>query len=239
MRMDVQELETMDYDIIENAKMALYRLWKQKWIVVMVTLFGVFASFAFIGVVGVQTNYLAKATIYSAVYGSYEDSTYGVKVMNTYASLLKSQSVCERAAASLQDQGINATTLKNMASNGYIYLSGASRNSNSYGYQLTLVAYSGTSENVVAIANAMAQAYTDEINDLMGNNMLQVMDKALGYSSSKSLNVPLIIILFAAIAFIGTAGIIFVKEFFSPYVYSVAQCEQNKEMILGLVPYEK
>lgn len=239
MKMDIQELETADYDLIENVKVAFYRLWKQKLVVVLMALIGLLVSFIFVGIVGVQTNYVASATIHSAVYGSYEDSTYGVKVMNTYASLLSSQRVCDRASMALQEYDISANDLKNMAKSGRIYLSGASSDSKKYGYQLTLVVYSGTSDYIVEIANAMAEAFTDEINDLMGNSMLQVLDQAQGYSSSKSLNVPLIMILFVALAFVATAGIIFVKEFFSPYVYSVSQCEQNKDLILGLIPYEK
>lgn len=239
MKMDIQELVTADYDIIENVKVAFYRLWKQKLIVVLMALIGLLASFIFIGVVGVRINYVATATIHSAVYGSYEESTYGVKVMNTYASLLSSQRVCDRAAISLQEYGISANSLKSMAKSGGIYLSGASRDSKKYGYQLTLVVSAGTAEYIVEIANAMADAFTDEINDLMGSSMLQMLDSAQSYGSSKSLNVPLVIVLFTTLAFAATAGIIFVKEFFSPYVYSVAQCEQNKDLILGLIPYER
>jgi hypothetical protein len=49
----------------------------------------------------------------------------------------------------------------------------------------------------------------------------------------------LYIILFAAAAGVMSAGIIFIKEFLSAYVYSVAQCEQNKDLILGILPYDK
>lgn len=239
MNIDIRELETADYDILENIKTAFYRLWKLKMVVILMTLIGVLASFIFIGIVGIQTNYYATASIYSAVYGSYEDSTDGVKVMNTYASLLGSTRVCERAAASLQEQGITADTLRSMVASSRIYLSGASSDSKSYGYRLTLVATSSSPERIVNIANAMATAFADEINDLLGTSTLQVLDEATAYTSAKSISVPLVIALFAAAAFIGTAGIIFVKEFFSTKVYSVAQCEQDKDLILGLIPYNR
>ncbi len=239
MNMDIRELETADYDILENVKTAFYRLWKQKLIVILVTLIGFLASFIYIGIVGIHTNYRATASIYSAVYGSYEDSEYGVEVMNSYASLLSSQRVCERAAASLLEYNITSSTLKSMMSSGRIYLSGASSDSKSYSNKLTLVVTMGSSEHVSDIANAVAQAFTDEINDLLGSTALQVLDESVGYSSYKSINVKLYFVLFGAMAFIASAGIIFVKEFFSAYVYSVAQCEQNKEMILGMIPYER
>lgn len=237
MKMDIRELETADYDILENVKTAFYRLWKQKIIVVLMTLIGFLASFVFIGLIGVSTYYNASASIYSAVYGSYEDSSEGVRVMNTYASLLGSTRVCERAAANLGDASISADMLRSMVASRNIYLSGASSDSKSYGYKLTLVTTANSPEHVVDIANAMAKAFSDEINDLLGTSTLQVLDEAVTISSTKSINVLLIIVLFGALAFVGTAALIFVKEFFSTRVYSVAQCEPDKELILGMIPY--
>lgn len=236
MNMNIRELETADYDILENVKVAIYRLWKKKLIVILVTLIGFLASFVYIGIVGIQTNYRSTASIYSAVYGSYEDAEYGTEVMNTYVSLLGSQRVCDRAAAALQGKNISSAALKSMVSSGMIYLSGAGSDSRSYSNRLTLVVYMGTSENLVDITNAMAKAFTDEINDMLGTSSLQVIDHAVGYSSFESLNPLLYFVLFGAVAFFLTAGAIFVIEFLSPYVYSVAQCEQNKEQILGMIP---
>lgn len=237
--MDIKELETADYDILENVKTAFYRLWKLKIVVVLMTLIGLLASVLYISMVGVYTNYRSSATIYSAVYGSSEETNAGVAMMNTYASLLGSTRVCERAANSIIDTNITAAQLRSMVNSGYIFISGASTSSKSYSYKLTLVVVSSDPQYVAVVANAMAQAFVNEINELQGTSTLQVLDEARGISSYKTLNVNLYVILFAAAAFIGSAGVIFVKEFFSPYVYSVAQCESDKEQILGLVPYKR
>lgn len=239
MNVDIEELEIDDYDILENIKTALYRLWKYKLVVFLVTLIGCLCALVYIGIVGIQNYYRTTATVYSVAYGSYEDSTNGVVIMNTYAGLLGSPSVCERAAATLQDTGISAMALKSMVSSGQIYLSGASTNSKSYGYRLTLVVAQNAPEYVIPIANAMAQAFVDEINDLLGTNTLQVVDNANRYSMSKSINVPLCILIFGGVAMVLSCGIIFMLEFFSVRVYSIAQCERKKEMILGLIPYNK
>lgn len=236
MKMDVNELETADYDILENIKVAFYRLWKMKLIVVLMTLIGFLSFLVYIGIVGVHTTYATSASIYSAVYGSYEDSADGITVMNKYSSLLGSTRVCDRAASSLQEYGISSGTLRSMVSSGYIYLSGASSEAKSYGTKLTLVVRMDSSEHIVEIANAMAKAFSDEINDLLGISTLQVLDEALYYSSFKSINVMLYFILFGAVAFLGTAGVIFVKEFFASKVYSVAQCEPDEDLILGMIP---
>lgn len=237
MKVDVRELEMADYDILENIKAAFYRLWKLKYIVVLFSLIGMCAALVYVGIVGIHTNYYATASIYSVVYGSYSESTSGVTVMNTYSSMLGTTRVCERAAEKLGETGITATGLRNMVNSGNIYLSGASRDSKSYGYRLTLTVVSTAPDNITAIANAMASAYADEINDLLGTSSLQVLDEAQGYGMGNSINLKLYLVLFAAAGFAFSAGVIFVKEFFSPRVYTVAQCEQNRDLILGLIPY--
>lgn len=237
MKLDVKELETADYDILENIKTAFYRLWTMKAIVIIFTLIGLCVSLVYIGIVGIHTNYYSYASIYSVVYGSYSESASGVTVMNTYSSMLGTTRVCERAADKLSGSGVSASRLRSMVNNGNIYLSGASSDSKKYGYNLRLVVSSSSPENIVDIANAMASAYTDEINDLLGTSTLQVMDEAIGYNTVSSINVKLYMLLFAAAGFALSAGIIFVKEFFSSRVYSVAQCEPDKDLILGLIPY--
>ena len=237
MNVDIRELEMADYDLLENIKTALRRLWKFKLVVVLMTLVGLLISLVYISIVGISVNYRSSATIYSMVYGSYEDSTDGVKVMNTYAPLLGTSNVCERAAVFLQEEGITGTTLKNMVASGRISLSGA--DSKTYGYKLTLVTVSDTPEYVEEISNAMSQAFADEINDLLGSKTVQVVDVANGVSASKSMSAGLCIAIFGAVAFMLTCMVIFLKEFFSPKVYSVAQCESQKELVLGMIPYRK
>ncbi len=239
MNVDIRELEMADYDLLENIKTALQRLWKFKLVVVLMTLVGLLASLVYISIVGINVNYRSSATIFSMVYGSYEDSADGVQVMNTYAPLLGSSNVCERAAVSLQEEGITGAMLKNMVAGGQIYLSGVGKDSKSYGYRLTLVTVSNTPEYVEEISNAMSKAFADEINDLLGSKTLQVVDTADGVSATKSMSAGLCMMLFGAVAFILTCMVIFLKEFFSAKVYSVAQCESQKELVLGMIPYHK
>jgi len=117
MNVQIQELEIADYDILENIKTALYRLWKFKLVVALMTLVGLLASVIFISIAGISTNYRSHASIYSMVYGSYKDSTDGVTVMNTYATLLGTTNVCDRAAAILQDPNYSSEMLPNHCHN--------------------------------------------------------------------------------------------------------------------------
>ena len=104
----------------------------------------------------------------------------------------------KRAAEKLGETGITATGLRNMVNSGNIYLSGASRDSKSYGYRLTLTVVSTAPANITAIANAMASAYADEINDLLGTSSLQVLDEAQGYGMENSINLKLYLVQIAA-----------------------------------------
>lgn len=239
MRLDIKELELADYDLIENLKAAFYRLWKLKSAVFVLTLIGLLTSFVFIGLIGVKTKFVATTSIFSAAYGSLSDSSGGVSYMNTYSSLLNSARVCEKAAAQLNDSSYSANVLKTMVEEDDIYINGASTNSKNFQYKIYLVAVAENSSDAINIANAMANAFVTEINDLAGGGTLQVMDEASDYEEKKNINVLLVAVIFFAITFVFSTLIIFAKEFFSEKVYTISQCEQNEDLILGLIPNGK
>lgn len=236
---DIRNIEEQDFDIIENAFVALRELWKKKLLIVLVTIAGFLMSIIFISIKGNSTNYYSSATLFSAVYGSYSDTTTGVAAMNRYTDLIKSSRVCNRAALDLEEYGITSAELRKMTTNGAIRIQGANSNSMSYGYKLTISVYSESKEEILAITNAMAFAFAAELNDLLGTQTIQVMDEASGYASYSTLNVMMYILLFTGAAFVVSCGLIFVCAFFSPWVRSVAQCEQDGDLILGMLPYTK
>ena len=53
------------------------------------------------------------------------------------------------------------------------------------------------------------------------------------------MNSTLYLLVITGGAYVVVCGIIFLMAFFSPKVRSVAQCEQDEELILGLLPYAK
>jgi capsular polysaccharide biosynthesis protein len=239
MRLEVKELELADYDLLENIKAAFYRLWKLKSAVLIMTLMGLLMSFIFVSFIGVKTNYEATSTIFSAAYGSLSDSSTGVAVMNTYSSLLDSTRVCENAAAELNDSRYTADVLKEMVEDEKIFISGANTNSKYYGYRIDLVAVTESPSDSIHIANAMADAFVSEINDIVGFGTLQVMDEAKNVEESKNISVVLIALIASGLTLIFSSLIIFAVEFFSEKVYTIPQCEQNEDLILGLIPNVK
>ena len=234
--MDIKELETADYDLLENIKAAFRQLWKLKLVLVLSALIGLLSFFVILSIKGNQTVYRSTAGIYSAMYGAYKESSDGVKVMNTYASMLGTSRVCERAAGTLGDPNLTAADLSRMVRSGEIYLAGASSNSRDYGYRLTLVVATDSPKRIADVANAVAQAFADEINDFLGVSTLQVLDPATTYHASKIIDTRLYTVLFPLAGFFLAAVVIFIKEFFSSKVRTIGQCEKEQQFILGMVP---
>ncbi len=240
MNIDVKEMEITDYNILRNIVSAIYRTWKMKWIVIFATAIGFLLSIAFIKYKGTKYSYYSTASIYSAVYGSYSDTVGGISIMNTYSSVLGTSRVCERAASGINDSTITAEYLMDLVEEGDVALVGASNESKSYGYRLQIRTIMDIPDKVVDITNAMADAYVAEINDLLGADTLQVFEKAAAiYSINNSDKNTIFMIIFTFVGFFLSAAIIFIKEFFSSKVFIVSQCESNKNMILGLLPYTK
>lgn len=239
MNSEIREMEIADYNILRNFVSALYRMWKMKWIIVFSTIIGLLLSVAFFKYRGTTPTYYSAAAIYSAVYGSSSDTFSGITIMNTYASVLGTSRVCASAASEIDDPAVTADYLMSLVDSNRIALVGASNEQKNYSYRLELQTVLESTENLVEITNAMANAYVAEINDLLGADTLQVFEKATDIGSVPQKSNTLYYILFAAGGFLLSAGIIFLKEFFSSKVYIVSQCESDKKMILGLLPYTK
>lgn len=236
MTTEIKEMEITDYNIIRNIVAAFYRLWKLKLVVLFSTIIGFLVALAYVTYTGTDFTFYSSATIYSAVYGSYSETVSGVTIMNTYSGILGSSRVCDRAAAEINDSRITSEYLQNLVSSGSVYIAGASSEAKKYGYRLVIYTRLSNPEHVVDITNAMANAFTGEINELLGQDVIQVFDKATHSFRSTGMSQKTLLIIFAAAFFVLSAGIIFVKEFFSSKVYTVSQCCYDKNLILGILP---
>lgn len=236
MTTDIKEMEIADYNIIQNIVASFYRLWRLKLVPVLVAIIGIFAAYIYITISGQEYSYYSSATIYSAVYGSYSETVSGVTIMNTYSGILGSSRVCERAAAEVNIDGVTTSYLQGLVSSGKVTLGGASTEAKKYGYRLVLKTTLDKPDNVVAITNAMANAFSSEINELLGEDIIQVFDRATNSFMSAPMSPKMLMLIVAAIAFILTCVVIFIIEFFSSKVYIVSQCSKDKNAILGILP---
>ena len=90
--------------------------------------------------------YSASATVYSAFYGSYEQSVDGATAMISYADLVKSKKVCDRAAAIIGNSQITSEMIQEMINVSYTNSS----------VIMSISAYSSEPTIAVEVVNAVA-----------------------------------------------------------------------------------
>ena len=176
----------------------------------------------------VSNYYSAYVSIYSNSYGNVEESYNATVVMNSYAEVVTSSKVCERAASSLPQYGFDAGEIADLlnvsSSDGVSIEIGAS-------YIDPIVAED--------IANAVAESFVIEMRNITGTNAVQILDSAVGATRTYNGFVHLWEnrALFLAAGFVLVAGVIFVAELFSNKARLVEQfVVDENDFILGIIP---
>ena len=62
---EIRIIEEQDFDIIENAVVALREVWKKKLLIVLVTIAGFLMSVVFMSIKGNSVNYYSSATLFT------------------------------------------------------------------------------------------------------------------------------------------------------------------------------
>lgn len=175
-------------------------------------------------------TYYAKTTMYSAVYGSYTQTIQSNTVMQTYLEIVNSRKVAERAAILIGGNRITGDEITNMVS--------VSSDSNSALLYIYVNSYD--SDLAVDVANAVAESFAIEAQSIIGDNTVQILDKAdkayingmpdyFKYSAISFLISTLIPIL-----------ILCFKEIISDNVYHVEDASLDGQLdIIGIIPFEE
>lgn len=219
----------MNTEIRIDIKRCLLGIMKKWWLIVGVTILSV-CGVSLLTLEVEPDTYSAEATVYSVSYeGKYEDAIESANIMKTYLDVINSNKVADRAALILDDSNITGTIIKNM-----ITIS-ASENSTVIGISAT-----STDEMLVQnIANAVAEAFVNEIQNITGESNVQILDKADNSSihSSGKAEQTTKRILGGIIGFIIIFAIVCGKEIFSNEIHCVRECEvDGKINILGIIP---
>lgn len=176
----------------------------------------------------VSNYYSSYVSIYSNSYGNVEESSSATEVMNSYAGVVTSSKVCERAASSLPQYGFSASEIAKL-------LTVSSSDSVSIVIEASYI-----DPNVAEdVANAVADSFVIEMRNITGTNAVQILDSATsakqtykGFASLWKRRV-----LFLIIGFVLVAGVIFVRELFSNKARLVEQFVVDEDdFILGIVP---
>lgn len=176
----------------------------------------------------ISNYYTASTSVYSYSYGDVEESSLATSAMNSYADVVTSEKVCERAASLINGYSLNASQIASMISV-----------SSSSTVTMKISATYVDGAEAVAVANAVAESFVIEMKNITGTDAVQLLDSASSaYQSYNGLtNLWKKRILFFAIGFIFVAAIIFVKELFSNKVRLVEQMiiDEN-DFVLGIIP---
>jgi capsular polysaccharide biosynthesis protein len=179
----------------------------------------------------INNTYAATATVYSATYGSYEQSLKGAVAMNGYVDLITSNKVCERALELIDNDSLDAKKVQAMIS--------VSDESDSESAVRSITASSKDYELAIHVANAVAESFAVEVGNIAGESTIRVLDEATTYQIDVNGKQQqwLIRLLFMAAGFLLTGTIIYVTEFFSNKLNIIEQCSLDGTIdILGIVP---
>lgn len=160
--MHIKMEKEIQIDLIRCSKAVL-----QKWWIILISAVIVSGS-TFIIAKDIQDIYTAQTTVYSATYGSMIDSLAGLDVMQTYVEIIVSRKVADRAALLLGESEYTGDMIQGMVSTSYTEESAV----------LYIYANSTDSELSINIANAVAESFVIEAQNITGDNNIQILDQA-------------------------------------------------------------
>lgn len=197
------------------------------------------------GVVGValtlekeMDEYGASSSVYSVSAGSYKDSQTGTSAMNDYADIATSMKVCERAALLMGNADITGKQIMNATK---VTMSGGSSSSYSQSDSVLMKITSYATNPVVAMemSQAVAEAFIIEMQNLLGTDDVQLLDKPYNYfvsydATQNQWKVRLIAVLAGIVL---AMAMIVIIEIFDTKARSIRECSLREELpIIGVIP---
>lgn len=210
---------------IRSAKVYVVQLWRSLPLIVLATLAGAFLGLAYTEGNATQQRYQAIASV-SAIY---RERTTGGGTMSNYVDLVGSRLVCERAAEMIGEEGLSGDRIQGMISSWV--------GSNSY--VMFINATTNNPQRAVQVANAVANAFIQQVSDLSGSDSLQILDQAATAVAMENKTVSTVRLISVAAPFVLACGLVILIELMTNKVRLISQCAEDTDEILGIVPYVK
>ena len=171
--MDFNKVISIDFEYI-----GLFLKRRIIWIILAAVIaFPAGAAVAYYGL-EVTDNFRATATVYSFTEGGSDQTMLGITALQTYSETIKSKKIARKAHELLGYSALTENDIYNMLSTEPRYFTnGASY----YENDLVVIPVYADSENItdsIAVANAAADAFVEEINHLLGTETVRVLDYA-------------------------------------------------------------
>lgn len=208
---------------------------KMKWWIIVICGAVFFSVAALITMNPGEDGYSADTTVYSMSYSSMEEATTGSSAINAYSNIITSRKVAESARAIIGDKyDITAKQIQ-----GMITATTAGNLTNAQAVVIKITAYSENENLSVDVANAVANAFVNEIRSMTGSTTVQILDSAQNASmyKSASMNQVKFRIIGLLIGIFIPVILIFFKELFSNKVYRVEDITLDGVIeLIGVIP---
>lgn len=193
-------------------------------------------------------EYSATATVYSVSSGSYSESKTGISAMNDYVDVATSHKVCQRAAYMLGRKGIDAEqvmksieVVESEKSSGSSSSSAAAALKNDSAI-IIITAKTNDADVSMEMADAVAEAFVLEMEDIIGTDSVQILDEAYDYKVASYGNIERwkIRIMAMAFGFVMTCCMIIFFEIFDVYTRTVREASIRGQLpVIGVIPEYK
>ena len=217
----------MYYDL-KKVTYILLTLYKQSWLIAIAAILGLLVSFLFTS--DVQSDvYTANVTIYA-----YTDLISIRTIMQDNADMIRSTKIAELAANTINGERessefVTSATVKSMVSVNY-----------SEGSSIMTISSSSVNHDIsIIVANAVADAFVKEMNNITGRDVIRVLDNASGAritynGKAEQMKKRVIFVMGSTLA---VAAFIVLKLLFSVKIQTISDASLNGEIeILGVIP---
>lgn len=186
--------------------------------------------------------YSASSSVYVMSPESYEQTQMGITAMNAYADIAAAGRVCERAALLMGVENVTGEDIKAATTLSV----GEEREASAYAQKNSSIMVIECKANHAIearkMAQAVAEAFVIEMENMMGTEVVRVLDKAYAYEVvfDAAQNQWRIRIMACLAGVIFAAGIIVLAEIFDSKARTVRECTMRDELaIIGVIPRTK
>jgi len=217
---------------LEDFKVSIIALWRKKLLIICATILASLVGLLITFNEQAVNTYAAKTSIYNIGYGSAQETNYSSIALITYAKIITSINVCERAASLLEGNlALDAADIQRMI--------GVNELNDSV---IEIYAISTNPEISIAVTNAVAETFVREVTSTTENDAIQILDAADSCTINTDGEKDILTkrLFFAIIGFVGSSAYIICTELLLNKIGSVVQCiDKDENEILGIIPYLK
>ena len=219
-----------------------FRALVKKWwfMAVMAVLFGI-AGLA-LTLEKEDDIYSATSSVYVMSAESYSQTQVGITAMNAYADIATSMKVCERAALLMGAENVTGEKIMKATtvSTGEESVASAYIQKNST--VMTVTCQSNNPVEAMEMAQAVAEAFVMEMENITGTDAVRMLDKPHAYQVAYDATQHqwLIRILVFLLGGVFAAGIVVLAELFDSKARTIRECTMKDELpVIGVIPVTK